>query len=184
MASDVSLLKQGKADFWDSGRVKGDQSIFIPYQGKRLKDRQSCYWRARIWDAEGSPTAWSSVTSWEMGLLSKNPWKAKWIGQIPKNLDRLLPCPYLRRSFSIEKPIARARLYATGRGLFEIYCNGARVSDDAFTPGWTEYGKRLEYLTYDVTNALQSGGECFGSHFRGGLVQWLFDVGEGKKALW
>ncbi len=181
VASDLSLLKQGKADLWDSGRVKGDQSIFIPYQGKRLKDRQPCYWRARIWDAEGSPTAWSSVASWEMGLLGKNPWKANWIGQIPKNLDRLLPCPYLRKSFSIEKPIARARLYATGRGLFEIYCNGSRISDDAFTPGWTEYGKRIEYLTYDVTNALKNGANVLGAILGEGWYSGYLMWGKGKR---
>jgi len=31
-------------------------------------------------DKQGLPSAWSEAASWEMGLLTKNDWKAKWIG--------------------------------------------------------------------------------------------------------
>ena len=32
-----------------------------------------------------------------------------------------------------------------------MHLNGQRVSDDYFTPGWTDYNKRVYYRTYDVT---------------------------------
>ncbi|HEX6622641.1 MAG TPA: family 78 glycoside hydrolase catalytic domain, partial [Pyrinomonadaceae bacterium] len=64
---------------------------------------------------------------------------------------------WLRRQFSVEKKPARARVYVTARGLFELHLNGARVGDDHFANGWTSYHKRLDTLTYDVTRQLRDG---------------------------
>ena len=50
-----------------------------------------------------------------------------------------------------------ARAYVTSRGLYELEINGRRVGDQLFTPGWTSYGKRLQYQTYDVTALLKPG---------------------------
>ena len=35
--------------------------------------------------------------------------------------------------------------------------NGEKVSEDWFTPGWTNYNKRVPYQVYDVTNILETG---------------------------
>lgn len=51
----------------------------------------------------------------------------------------------------------RARLYATARGVYEPRLNGARVGDVEMAPGWTEYHRRLQYQTYDVTDLLRPG---------------------------
>ena len=37
VASSPELLAQDKGDLWDSGKVESDASVWIPYQGKRLK---------------------------------------------------------------------------------------------------------------------------------------------------
>ena len=42
VASDVSLLKEGKADFWDSGKVEFSTSILVPYKGKNRQFRNCC----------------------------------------------------------------------------------------------------------------------------------------------
>lgn len=44
--------------------------------------------------------------------------------------------------------MAKARLYATALGKYEVQLNGAPVSDTYFAPGWTNYRKRLQYQTY------------------------------------
>ena len=66
--------------------------------------------------------------------------------------------PMLRSTFSTElNAIKKARLYVTARGIYEIYLNGNRVSNDYFNPGLTQYNKNLMYQTYDVTKALKQG---------------------------
>ena len=66
--------------------------------------------------------------------------------------------PMLRSTFSTQaKPIASARLYVTARGIYEMYLNGSRISNDYFNPGLTQYNKTHMYQTYDVTSSLKSG---------------------------
>jgi alpha-L-rhamnosidase len=75
----------------------------------------------------------------------------------------LFPPPYLRKEFMVSKPVVRATLYATALGLADVHLNGQRVSDDRFTPGWTDYSKRVHYRTYDVTTLLQNGRNVLGA---------------------
>lgn len=66
--------------------------------------------------------------------------------------------PMLRNTFTTKaKPIAKARLYVTARGIYELYMNGNRVSNDYFNPGLTQYNKHHMYQTYDVTGAVKQG---------------------------
>jgi alpha-L-rhamnosidase len=65
--------------------------------------------------------------------------------------------PYLRKDFTLAKPIAKARLYATALGLYELRLNGGRVGDHIFAPDWTDYKKRVRYQVYDVTSLVKAG---------------------------
>ncbi len=72
--------------------------------------------------------------------------------------------PLLRTEFSITgKSIAKARLYATARGAYEMMVNGHRVSDDYLNPGLTQYNKTLFYQTFDVTKILKEGNNALGA---------------------
>jgi alpha-L-rhamnosidase len=51
----------------------------------------------------------------------------------------------------------------TAHGLYEMEINGLRVGDDALSPGWTVYGQRLRYYTYDVTDQLAEGENALGA---------------------
>ncbi|MCO6009829.1 glycoside hydrolase family 78 protein [Actinoallomurus purpureus] len=73
------------------------------------------------------------------------------------------PVPYLRHEFTVTKRIAAARLYVTALGLYEARINGRRVGKDYFAPGWTDYRKRVQYQTYDVTSLLHRGGNAIGA---------------------
>jgi alpha-L-rhamnosidase len=66
----------------------------------------------------------------------------------------------LRKEFTTNKPIAKARLYATALGLYEIRLNGQRVGDHLFAPDWTDYDKRVRYQVYDVTSLVAPGGNA------------------------
>ena len=75
----------------------------------------------------------------------------------------LPPSPYLRRVFTVAKPIRRATIYATALGAYELHLNGARVGQNYFNPGWTEFRKRVYYQTYDVTKMLRQGDNAIGA---------------------
>lgn len=82
----------------------------------------------------------------------------------------------MRKSFTVDKPLARARAYACGLGIYELRLNGDKVGNDIFTPGWTHYHKRLQYQPYDITDQLQQGenvvGAILGNGWWSGGLGW------------
>ncbi len=70
---------------------------------------------------------------------------------------------HLRREFAITKPVRAARLHATARGVFEIHLNGSKVGNEFMAPGWTPYARKIESVTYDVTQQVQQGKNAIGA---------------------
>jgi len=163
VAAPTRQALDAKAKLWDSGQVKTDQCLDIVYSGKRLASRQTVWWRVRVWDHAGQPSDWSVHAHFEMGFLKPADWTAQWIGRPLESREGSQPCPLLRKTFSLKSGVARARLYATSRGLFELHLNGNRVGADYFTPGWTDYNKRIQYLVYDVTDQVRQGANAIGA---------------------
>jgi len=79
VSSSAEQLSAGRADAWDSGKVSSGESIGIAYQGPQLESRKRYYWNVRVWDGTGKSAQSSEAAWWEMGLLNKEDWKAKWI---------------------------------------------------------------------------------------------------------
>ena len=75
----------------------------------------------------------------------------------------MAPAPYLRRAFTVDGPVASARLHVTALGLYEARLNGQRVGDAFLAPGWTDYAQRVLYQTYDVTGLLAPGENVLGA---------------------
>ncbi|HEY0778569.1 MAG TPA: family 78 glycoside hydrolase catalytic domain, partial [Gemmatirosa sp.] len=148
---------------WDSGKLPSDASTLRPYAGPALRSRHRYYWQVRAWDAHDAPSAWSTPAFWEMGLLAPADWSAQWITpNRPEDTTRSNPSPMLRSTFTLRGPVASARAYVTGLGLYDMELNGRRVGDRLFTPGWTDYAKRVQYQTYDVTALLRAGANAVG----------------------
>jgi alpha-L-rhamnosidase len=109
-----------------------------------------------------------------MGLLRPEEWQAQWIG-LP-GLPDPGPCPFLRKEFTLRKPLRRARLYAAALGVYELSLNGERVGHDILAPGWTDYRKRALYQTYDVTRQLRRSrnaiGAILGDGWYAGALGW------------
>lgn len=148
---------------WDTGRIDTDGSNDIAYDGQTLKSRERIYWRVAIWDAWGKRSDWSKTAFFEAGLLEQSDWKAEWIGRLDNGDQLAVPSPYLRREFQLpSKSFTSARLYISARGLFEATINGKLVTEDRFAPGWTEYGKRIPYLAYDVSQLIKKGVNAVG----------------------
>ncbi|MCD6395119.1 MAG: alpha-L-rhamnosidase N-terminal domain-containing protein, partial [Planctomycetes bacterium] len=163
VASNEETLRTGGGDLWDSGKVVSDRTTQIVYGGKMLESGMVCCWKVKVWDGDNKPAQWSKPAIWSMGLLAPSDWKAEWIGLdsdiVPakdkKKTKIYRPCPWLRKDFTLNKSVKRATVYATALGLYELHINGRRVGNDYLTPGWTDYGKRIYYQTYDVTDLVK-----------------------------
>lgn len=70
--------------------------------------------------------------------------------------------PMLRREFTVKKGLAKARLYATARGIYGCRVNGSRIGDTFFAPGASQFDKHLMYQTYDLTESLNPGRNVIG----------------------
>ncbi len=163
-ASSPEKLAGDEADVWDSGKVASAETCHVRYAGPTLASRQRVWWKVRVWDEDGVPSAWSEPAWWEMGLLARQEWVGRWIGGPLKGGPRTsCPAPFLRKGFHLDQPVRSARLYVTALGLYEIEINGQRVGRDIFTPGWTDYKKRVQYQVYDVADLLTAGENALGA---------------------
>lgn len=143
---------------WDSGKVNSFQMHLIPWGGEELKSRTVVTWSVMIWDENDSVTV-SEPASFEMGLLEKADWKAKWItgNYSPKKKHRY-PVDCFRKTFVIDnKSIRKARIYMSACGVYEGNLNGQKIGRFVLAPGITDYRKRVQYQTVDITNQLANG---------------------------
>lgn len=168
-------LLPNNPDLWDSKKQESSNSIFIPYEGHKLQSRQKVYWQVRYWNQDGNVSEWSDINFFELGLLNNSDWKAKWTGidtakdSIKGVRKFLMHRPqYLRKDFELSSEVELARLYITAKGVFDLHLNGKDVSDDVLPPGWTPYNKRIETLTYDVSNLLSTGKNIIGVELASG----------------
>ncbi len=63
--------------------------------------------------------------------------------------------PVFRRAFTCTKPVRSAVLEVTCDGVYEAVLNGLRVGEFILAPGWTEYRKRLQVQSYEITEMLR-----------------------------
>ncbi len=171
-------LASGENLLWDSGKVASGRSVGVEYAGEALRSGSRCLWKVRVWDGADDPSPYGGPAVFETALLERSDWKGAWIsaGEDPDEdfdpptgdeyddlANGLAPSPHLRKEFSLDRAVRRARLYATARGVYELCINGTRVGSDVLTPGWTDYDRRLQYQTYDVTPLLTDGPNALGA---------------------
>ncbi|MBY8844467.1 family 78 glycoside hydrolase catalytic domain [Streptomyces sp. SP2-10] len=91
------------------------------------------------------------------------------------------PAPLLRKSFTVRGPVASARLLTTALGLHETRLNGAKVGDRVLAPGWTDYGKRLQYQVFDVTTRIRQGANALGAWLGNGWYSGSLGIAGGRR---
>jgi len=155
-------VSAGTKAVWNTGKVNSDQSVHVAYAGEPLKSGGNYTWQVRVWDNSGKRSGWSLPAQFRTGFLDGTGWKAKWIepGYAEDTLMR--PSPLMRKEFSLKGKVSRATAYITAHGMYEAELNGQRIGDALLTPGWTSYGKRLQYQAYDVAGLLKSGANAIG----------------------
>lgn len=145
---------------WQSGKIFSS-SMRADYAGPDLQSRQRVEWLITLWD-ENDEKGPQASAFFEMGLLQPGDWSAKWITadlEIHKRLRYPVDC--FKKTFQASQAVKKARLYITACGLYEAMLNGQKLGDAELTPGYTDYRKRLQYQTYDVTRMIQAGENIF-----------------------
>lgn len=186
-------------DDWDSGKVEsGSMCAVIPVKfekGKRVT------FKIKLWDENGTEGEFSEENFFEYGI--KN-WSAKWITgnyevdkkgyEKEKKLEKSFflsginylatsnkpepmrfPVDCFKKEFVAKKEIKTARLYATACGIYSAYINGKKVSMP-LAPGVTDYRKRVQYQTYDVTALIKENNiiniDLADGWYRGSCGAW------------
>ncbi|MBO2448687.1 family 78 glycoside hydrolase catalytic domain [Actinomadura barringtoniae] len=150
----------------DSGRETGwrdgDGNVLVPWPFSPLRSRERVRWQVQARTDRGE-SQWSPWCAFETGLLDAADWTARWIhpaeNEPPPGPGR--PTYELASTVVLDRPVAHARLYATAHGLYEAFLGGRRVGDLELTPGFTQYTRRLQVQTYDVTGLLAEGEQDF-----------------------
>ncbi|OQE85234.1 hypothetical protein PENNAL_c0024G07855 [Penicillium nalgiovense] len=208
VTTDAAELESDRPDIsklvWDSKRVEsnGQRNILCkPPIG--FHSTTSHFWRVTVWDQTNNahhsatnhfftayprshllpPYSMNQTYMPHTSLIFKswfedeaNRWKAVWIGD---GGDKPI---YLRKSFELARKPVRAILFASGLGHFNMSVNGQPASDHRLDPGWTNYHRRVQFTSYDVTNRLDSGRNALGVHLGNGF--YAGDKGGDDRFFW
>lgn len=89
--------------------------------------------------------------------------------QVIKDHDGLKPVLYLRKHTTVDpENIVQATLYATARGVYNIFFNSevsafTNQGQPRLSPGWTDYNKTIQYQVYDVTRRIRNANVTIGA---------------------
>ena len=175
VASSEENARKGIGDLWDSKTVASNRMLYIPYEGKKLKSRDCCWWKlyTTVTYSQNNKSTnkqfnqstihlESDIQYFEISLLSRDDWHAHWIGCDFED-DKLdghtaIAARYLRKEFTLKENISKARLYISGLGVYRAYINREEVApDELLKPTLSDYTRRIYFNAYDVTNMLDTG---------------------------
>jgi alpha-L-rhamnosidase len=169
-AADAGMTKV----LYDSGK-RADISSLAAELPLELKPRTRYYWTVTAW-GDGGDEGSSGVNWFETGKMEES-WDGQWITPTWKD-SSVKPetsiHPYIRKRFAVGGKIVRARLYATGLGLYELELNGRRVGNEYLTPDCTAYDQVVQVHTYDVTELLTDGENVIAAMLGNGWAKARF----------
>lgn len=99
------------------------------------------YWNIAVTDDTGA-TAVSEPAFFETAA-DVHP-SAVWITPVAPKQRQLT----VYTDIDIKKEVKQARAYVTGLGLYELYINGIKQSDEYLLPGFCDYDSWIQYQTY------------------------------------
>lgn len=154
---------------WDSGKIQSAKSANNKLIGLDLYSTQKYFVRVKIWSASGEESDWAE-SYFVTALLTNEQWQAEFITIETQKEKEDSKGSYLRNTISLDhtKEMKSAYIYATALGLYHLFINGEKVSQDEFAPGWTSYNKHLLYQMYDVTQMINTGENVVGAHIGAG----------------
>jgi alpha-L-rhamnosidase len=167
VAHSADQLAKGHGDVWSSGKVGSGQSIHVQYAGIALQTGKGYFWKVRVWNNKGKPSAWSTPASWSMGLLSPGDWHGKWIGldgsdktyhltgtqwiwypEGAPEKEAPVGARYFRREFTLPAAFTSASFHVAADNACTVFINGVKLCETSdHTYAWEA----------DPTSLLQTG---------------------------
>lgn len=149
---------------WDSGIIESSRNVRVKCDGVELKSNEKYYWNVEIYTDKG---IFKSDNSWFItGFVCGE--EPSWI-----TAPGQFSAPLLRKEFTLSDIPQYATVNVCGLGLFELYINGKKVSEDIMQPVRSDYDtvtygnlinefdyttrKSVYYLSYEVSRYLVSG---------------------------
>jgi alpha-L-rhamnosidase len=163
IASTPALLNEENADLWNSGKISATSGVLLPYSGKPLGAKSICHWKVRIWDEKDQMSEWSEAADFSVGLLNLSDWDATYISLPGKEAGN--ESPQFRKSFNLEGKGEKILLYINSLGYHEVFLNGEKVGDKVLSPAVSQFNKRSQIITYDITSLAREG--------KNDLIIWL-----------
>lgn len=180
VADDSLLLANDNGNIWDSKKLKTSDNQQVLPMGLLIKPGIKYYWKVMVWDQKGNQSAFNKISYWRAGLPGAGDWmQAKWIAfnELPDS-NRYVPLahgngnrewgrrpdilPLFRKDIEVSKEIKAATVFISGLGHFEMTINGIKAGDHFLDPGWTQYAKQAQYVTFDITDKLRNGTNALG----------------------
>ncbi|MBQ0009490.1 MAG: family 78 glycoside hydrolase catalytic domain [Ruminococcus sp.] len=144
-----------KTVVWKKSFPAGTAGVLIPYAGESLSPLTRYYVKIDAKSKKGA--SGSLVGSFVTGKLDSR-WDGRWItANFIRREDSAFAAPYLRKTFTLDKPVKNAYLAMSGLGYFESYINGKKTGDDWLSPAFTRYDADIKYMVYDVTGLVAEG---------------------------
>lgn len=132
--------------------------------------------RVTVWDETGDM---AEGESWfETGKRDEE-WQAEWIkAPFEQGVH-----PVLHTTVQLDGRISKARIYAVGLGLYELYVNDRRASAEVLAPLYNDYRYWLQAQTFDITDLLRPGTNEISCMLGNGWYMGKFGFGEGGRNL-
>lgn len=145
-------IKKDKKLIWNSGIVKSQECIGIKCGGEYEPFSQYNL-ELKVQTEDGDCA--ESTLDFQTGHMNQ-PWHMNWItdsGEIDEDTKKGVTC--FQKKVKIPKPVKKAFVTASALGCYDLYFNGKLVDDRYFAPGYTQYTRRVQYQTYDVTDQIK-----------------------------
>ncbi len=176
---------------WDSGTITAEDSAYIRYNGKSLKENTMYLWRVTVFTE--NHCAESAEASFITGIFDTS--KLKWV--TPREDFN---SPIIYKTFELTNLQKTVTVNVCGLGFFELYINGKKVSGDLMNPVRTDYDqvayldlkypyenitrKSVRYISYEVSGFLKAGRNTIAVWLGNGwyrqrerIVEGIFDYG-------
>ena len=155
---------------FDTGKVISGEQNNIEVN-INLKSHTKYYYKVGVWN-ENNILNWSDTAEFITGIFREEDWKAEWISR-----GTTKPF-YALKEIKIEEDISEAYISISGLGQFKLAINGEKVGNHELDPGWTDYNKQIQYVTFDVKDYLKMGTNQFSVEIANGW--YLGDTSEGR----
>ena len=155
---------------YDSGRLTESQPV---YPLMLALTPRTCY-RVLVEVESDAGESAQKECCFETGKMEE-PWTAQWIGPDKENLA----VPEVGHTFHVASQVRRARLYVACAGLYRVELNGKKAGEEYLTPYFTDYVRRMQIITHDLTESLWVGENSLCFTLAGGWYMGSFSLFRG-----